>query len=101
MIPSYQEEIRIHKNKDRIFWGIVAIMTVFLYFFFQGYYPNYEGFLNRTEDISKQTFLKPFGIIDIHVFPSPDSININNDTYNNNSKTIFDIGEYTVSIKKK
>lgn len=100
MIPSYQEEIRIHKNKDRIFWVIVIIMTIFLYFFFQGYYPNYERFLNR-EDTSKQAFLKPFGIIDIHVFPSPDKILINNEQYNNNSKTIFDLGEYTVSIQKK
>ncbi|MDD5377504.1 MAG: hypothetical protein PHH16_05345 [Candidatus Gracilibacteria bacterium] len=100
MIPSYQEEIRIHKSKDRIFWVIVAIMTVFLYFFFQGYYPNYERFLDQ-KDASKQAFLKPFGIIDIHVFPSPDGIWINKDYYNNNSKTIFDLGEYEVSIQKK
>lgn len=100
MIPSYQEEIRIRKNKDRIFWLIVGIMTVFLYFFFQGYYPNYERFLDRT-DTSKQAFLKPFGIIDIHVFPSPDDILINGEYYNNNSKTIFDLGEYLVSIEKK
>ena len=100
MIPSYQEEIRIRKNKDRVFWLVVAIMTVFLYFFFQGFYPNYERFLDRT-DASKQAFLKPFGIIDVHVFPSPDTILINNESYNNNSKTIFDLGEYIVSIDKK
>jgi hypothetical protein len=100
MIPSYQEELRIRKNKDRIFWSIVAIMTIFLYFFFQGYYPNYERFFSRA-DTSKQAFLKPFGIIDIHVFPQPDSIRINNETYNNNSKTIFDLGEYLLSIEKK
>lgn len=100
MIPSYQEEIRIRKGKDRIFWVVVAIMTVFLYFFFQGYYPNYERFFDR-EDTSKQAFLKPFGIIDIHVFPSPDGIWINNEYYSNNSKTIFDLGEYSVSIQKK
>lgn len=100
MIPSYQEEIRIRKNKDRIFWVIVGIMTVFLYFFFQGYYPNYERFLDRP-DASKQAFLKPFGIIDIHVFPSPDGIWINNEYYNNNSKTIFDLATYNVSIQKK
>ncbi|MDD5198151.1 MAG: hypothetical protein PHN60_04825 [Candidatus Gracilibacteria bacterium] len=100
MIPSYQEEIRIHKNKDRIFWMVVLAMTVFLYFFFQGYYPNYERFFNQT-DTSKQAFLKPFGIIDVHVFPSPDTIFINNEPYNNNSKTIFDLGEYTISIQKK
>jgi len=99
MIPSYQEEIRIHKGKDRIFWLIVFVMTTFLYFFFQGYYPNYEGFLDRT-DTSKQTFLKPFGIIDIQVFPSPDGIWVNNEYYSNNSKTIFDLGIYTVSIQK-
>lgn len=100
MIPSYQEEIRVRKNKDRIFWLIVAIMTVFLYFFFQGYYPNYERLFDRT-DTSKQAFLKPFGIIDIHVFPSPDAILINDEKYNNNSKTIFDLGTYRVSIQKK
>lgn len=100
MIPSYQEEIRIRKNKDRLFWVIVAIMTTFLYFFFQGYYPNYERILDRT-DTSKQAFLKPFGIIDVHVFPSPDSILINNESYNNNSKTIFDLGDYELSIRKE
>ncbi|EKD44460.1 MAG: hypothetical protein ACD_71C00128G0003 [uncultured bacterium (gcode 4)] len=100
MIPSYQEEIRIHKNKDRIFWVVVIVMTAFLFFFFQGYYPNYERFFNQ-EDTSKQAFLKPFGIIDIHVFPSPDNIFINGEPYNNNSKTIFDLGEYTISIQKK
>ncbi|MDD2917077.1 MAG: hypothetical protein PHH70_04510 [Candidatus Gracilibacteria bacterium] len=100
MIPSYKEEIRIRKNKDRVFWFVVAVMTVFLYFFFQGYYPNYERFFSKT-DTSKQAFLKPFGIIDIHVFPSPDSIWINNEYYNNNSKTIFDLGPYSVSIQKK
>jgi hypothetical protein len=99
MIPSYQEEIRIRKNKDRIFWLAVFIMTIFLYFFFQGYYPNYQRFLDSTND-SKQAFLKPFGIIDIHVFPSPDTILVNNERYNNNSKTIFDLGEYTVDIQK-
>ena len=46
MIPSYQEELRIRKNKDYIFWLVVIIMTFFLYFFFQGYYPNYERFLD-------------------------------------------------------
>lgn len=100
MIPSYQEEIRIRKGKDRVFWLVVAVMTVFLYFFFQGYYPNYERLFDR-EDASKQAFLKPFGIIDIHVFPSPDGIWINNEYYSNNSKTIFDLGEYHVSIQKK
>ncbi len=100
MIPSFQEEIRIRRLKDFVFWLVVAVMTVFLYFFFQGYYPNYERFLDRT-DTSKQAFLKPFGIIDIHVFPSPDGIWINNEYYNNNSKTIFDLGRYDVSIQKK
>ncbi|MDP2104238.1 MAG: hypothetical protein Q8K26_04940, partial [Candidatus Gracilibacteria bacterium] len=46
------------------------------------------------------TFLKPFGIVDIHVFPSPDSITINNENYNNNSKTIFDLGHYDITIEK-
>jgi len=99
MIPSYQEEIRIRKNKDRIFWFVVIVMTMFLYFFFQGYYPNYERLLDGA-NTSKQAFLKPFGIIDIHVFPSPDTILVNNERYNNNSKTIFDLGEYVVGIKK-
>ena len=100
MIPSYQEEIRIRKNKDRIFWLTVFVITIFLYFFFQGYYPNYERFLHR-ENISKQAFLKPFGIIDIRVFPSPDEILVNGKPYSNNSKTIFDLGRYMVSIKKE
>lgn len=101
MIPSYQEELRIRKNKNRIFWMTVAIMTVFLHLFFQGYYPNYERFLEKEDISAKQAFLKPFGIIDIRVFPSPDGIHINDEPYNNKSKTIFDLGRYTVSIWKE
>lgn len=105
MIPSYNEELRVRKGKDRIFWVIVFIMTIFLYFFFQGYYPDYERLLGlKTQDISKniskETFMKPFGIIDMHVLPTPDKILINNEPYGNNSKTIFDLGEYIVSITK-
>lgn len=99
MIPSYKADLQARKMKNRIFWTIVLLFSGFLYLFFQGYYINYEQ-LFRPDDTSKQAFLKPFGIIDIHVFPSPDAITINNENYDNNSKTIFDLGHYDISVKK-
>ena len=100
MIPSYAQSIHNRKKKGLIFWMIVLFFTGFLYLFFQGYYINYQE-LFRSVDTSKQSFLKPFGIIDLHVFPSPDRISINGDNYDNSSKTIFDLGSYIVSIKKE
>lgn len=100
MIPSYNQELRTRKNKNRVFWTIVFVFAGFLYLFFQGYYINYNQ-LFHLDDESKKTFLKPFGIVDIHVFPSPDSIKINNENYDNNSKTIFDLGHYDIIVKKE
>lgn len=100
MIPSYQEELRIHRNKSRFFWTVVVVFAVFLFYFFQGYYFNYRQLFHMNDE-SKKTFLKPFGIIDVRVFPSPDDIKINNEDYDNNSKTIFDLGKYNISIQKK
>ncbi len=99
MIPSYRADLRTRKNKNRVFWAIVFTFAGFLFLFFQGYYINYNQ-LFHLDDESKKTFLKPFGIVDIHVFPSPDSITINNENYNNNSKTIFDLGHYDITIEK-
>lgn len=100
MIPSYQADLQARKNKNRVFWTIVFLFSGFLYLFFQGYYINYNQ-LFHLDDESKKTFLKPFGIIDVHVFPSPDVITINNENYDNNSKTIFDLGHYDIAVKKE
>jgi|GEM_PF-4176144 len=99
MIPSYKQDLQARKNKNRVFWTIVFLFAGFLYLFFQGYYINYNQ-LFHLDDESKKTFLKPFGIIDIHVFPSPDTITINNEKYDNNSKTIFDLGHYDIAVEK-
>lgn len=100
MIPSYKEELRSRAKKNFVFWVIVLIFAVFLQLFFQGYYINYRGFMHGSDE-SKKTFLKPFGIIDVHVFPSPDSMRINDEGYNNSTKTIFDLGTYMLSIQKE
>ncbi len=104
MIPSYQEEIRIHKGKDRIFWLIVFVMTIFLYFFFQGSYPDYKKLINifshQETPIADQTFIKHFGMLEIQTSPAPDQIWINMERYGNNVKKMIDFGTYTASIQK-
>jgi len=100
MIHSYKKELRSRARKNFIFWVAVFLFTAFLYFFFQGYYPNYRELFSPTDE-PKKSFLKPFGIIDIHVFPSPDSIRVNADNYSNSSRTIFDLGTYNVQINKE
>lgn len=100
MIQTYKQELRKRAQKNFIFWMVVLLFTAFLYFFFQGYYPNYRELFHPSEE-SKKSFLKPFGIIDIHVFPSPDSILVNDSGYNNSSRTIFDLGTYMVQIQKE
>jgi hypothetical protein len=94
MIPSYQEEIRAHNSKDRVFWIIVLMMTIFLYFFFQGIYPDYSQFMkffsHQETPVAEQTFLKHFGMMEIKTTPSPDEIWINNEQYSNNLKKMMD-----------
>lgn len=99
-ILTYAQEVRARRRNDTIFWLVTTVFACFLYLFFQGYYVNYRQIFTHAPD-AKQTFLKPFGIIDIHAVPSPDGMIINNAPYNNNSKTIFDLGNYTASIWKE
>lgn len=40
MLQSYDQEIREKRRAARIFWYIVCIFAIFLFFFFQGYYPS-------------------------------------------------------------
>ncbi len=40
MIESYQTEVARKQRAARIFWLIVFMFSGFLYFFFQGYYPD-------------------------------------------------------------
>jgi hypothetical protein len=40
MLESYQAEVIRKRKSARIFWFVVFCFATFLYFFFQGYYPD-------------------------------------------------------------
>ncbi|MBP8016775.1 hypothetical protein KAZ01_02095, partial [Candidatus Gracilibacteria bacterium] len=102
MIQTYLQEIRHRRKTNRIFWLLVFIFTIFLYYFFQGYYINInlQKYI-KEKNIDRHDIIKQFGIINISVFPSPDKIKINGKNYTNGSKTMFDFGNYKIQINKK
>lgn len=53
MLESYYEEIARKKRAARIFWLVVFIFAGFLFFFFQGYYPDIQF---RLSSVGSGTF---------------------------------------------
>ncbi|EKE27601.1 MAG: hypothetical protein ACD_3C00188G0017 [uncultured bacterium (gcode 4)] len=100
MIQSYKEELHSARNKSAIFWFIVFVLSIFLYLFFQWYYINVD-FKVDSMKTQPQSILKQFWIINVKVFPNPELILINEKTYWNWSKSIFDYGNYSIDIFKK
>ncbi|EKE26830.1 MAG: hypothetical protein ACD_4C00138G0019 [uncultured bacterium (gcode 4)] len=98
MIHSYNEEVKIKRRKNIIFWTIVFFLAWYLYLFFQGYYLNVDFNLKTPK---KENLFKQFWIINIQVFPDQDDIKVNWIKYWNVSKSIFDFWKYEVNIDKK
>jgi cell shape-determining protein MreC len=46
MLESYQHEIQRKRRAARVFWCIVFAFALFLFFFFQGYYPSPRTFMS-------------------------------------------------------
>ena len=108
MLERYHEEVARKKNAYRIFWCIVLVFAVLLYMFFQGYYFSMQVGFEKLLHVGSQTpyaytgsndsVVKPFGIINIKVDPTPNLLTINDQKYQNGDKSIFDYGDYTIEI---
>lgn len=108
MIESYQNEVARKQRAARIFWLIVFMFAGFLYFFFQGYYPDvrlgvkqFLGNSGSTLGDHPSELIKSFGIINISVKrPSGATILLDDVNYVNNDKLMTNYGEYSVNIMK-
>ncbi len=108
MLETYLEEIERKRNGRRIFWIAVTVSSVFLYLFFQGYYPYVRitaPELVQNESVTKPQVVRAFGIITVRTSPAPDSITVRlpNGTerkLENDEKGFFDFGRHEVSIEK-
>jgi hypothetical protein len=107
MIPSYQNEISEKRRGARLFWCIVFIASIFLYFFFQGYYPDVRLGLKRILSESGTTthsgvsdLIRSFGIINIVTIPADATITLGSGAYTSNEKQMSDYGLYHMNIEK-
>ncbi len=107
MLERYHEEVQRKKFAYRIFWFVVLAFATLLYMFFQGYYFSMQVGFERLMHVGKEnsystgsndSMVKPFGIINIKVDPSPNLLTINDQKYQNGDKSIFDYGNYTIEI---
>lgn len=115
MLENYYEEIGRKRRERWMFWIVVWALSVFLYLFFQGYYPYVKfdtwNFLEKTGELApknegeKPQVVRAFGIINVRTVPSPDRIAISSPTIGeriipNDDKGFFDFGNYSVKIEK-
>lgn len=104
-MQSYYDEIRKKRNAARIFWLIVFLFAGFLYFFFQGYYPDISFHLTniRKGSISGEggVTIRSFGIVNVKVSPTTSTLMLNGDFYGNDEKKMTDYGDYRLSINNE
>lgn len=107
MIESYQIEIMRKRRAARFFWLIVFIFALFLYFFFQGYYPDVRLGFHRifsesgSEDSSGVSdLIRSFGIINVKTVPADSILTLGSGSYSNNDKRMSDYGKYTMQISR-
>ncbi len=105
MIESYQIEIIRKRRAARLFWLIVFVCAFFLYYFFQGYYPDISLGMRRIFSESGSNtgsgasdLIRSFGIINVKTTPGDASIYLGSGVYNNNEKRMSDYGDYTMRI---
>lgn len=116
MLENYYEEIARKRHERGMFWFIVWALSIFLYLFFQGYYPYvkfdmgkfFETAEQRPSDLpeNKPQVVRAFGIINVRTVPAPDRILISSSTIGeksipNDDKGFFDFGSYAVKIEKE
>jgi hypothetical protein len=107
MIESYQTEVAKKRKAARIFWFLVFFFATFLYFFFQGYYPDVRLGLKRilsesgTTSTGNTDLIKSFGIINISVkSPADATIFLSSGSYINNEKRMTSYGTYSASVSR-
>ncbi len=105
MIESYQLEIIRKRRATRLFWLVVFVCALFLYYFFQGYYPDVRLGMRRifSESGSQSSsgssdLIKSFGIINVKTTPIDATILLGSGAYGNNEKKMSDYGSYTMQI---
>ncbi len=89
MIESYQTEVTKKRRNARWFWVIVFSFATFLYFFFQGYYPDvrlgvrqiFQEGSGSTSREDLEDLIRSFGIINIRTTPDTASILIGSGSY--------------------
>ena len=105
MIESYQIEIIRKRRSARLFWLVVFVCALFLYYFFQGYYPDVRLGMQRifSESGSESSsgssdIIKSFGIINVKTTPIDATILLGSGAYGNNEKKMSDYGNYMMQI---
>ncbi|NRH20867.1 hypothetical protein HOO68_02385 [Candidatus Gracilibacteria bacterium] len=107
MLESYQQEVKRKRQSARIFWLIVFVCSLFLYFFFQGYYPDIRVGMRRifmepgNNNFTGSTdIMRSFGIINVRTTQLDANITLGSGSYANNEKRMSDYGNYTMDIQK-
>ncbi|MFZ2255374.1 MAG: hypothetical protein WAW59_04805 [Patescibacteria group bacterium] len=106
MIETYHTEVTKKRRNARWFWVTVFLFATFLYFFFQGYYPDVKLGLKRmfSEDTTGtasgnfEDLIRSFGIINVKTVPTTAIITIGSGAYGNNEKRMTNYGEYIMNI---
>lgn len=105
MIESYQLEIIRKRRAARLFWLIVFVCAFFLYYFFQGYYPDVRLGMRRIFSESgsdtgsgSSDLIRSFGIINVKTTPIDATIFLGSGAYGNNEKRMSDYGDYTMQV---
>ena len=106
MIETYKQEVTRKLRASRIFWVIVFLFAGYLYFFFQGYYPNISFSLTEifstggVERPSINDIIQSFGIINITVKPTDANILLQSGSYANNEKRMMSYGTYALLVTR-
>lgn len=105
-MQSYYDEIQQKKRASRIFWILVFSFAIFLYYFFQGYYPSLDISLKQIftgsgmTRLERDEFIESFGIVNIRVEPQDARIQINREDIGYDEKKMVPYDEYLLSIGK-
>ena len=108
MLENYEKELSQKRLERRIFWFVVWLFAIFLYLFFQGYYPyirlDISGYFTSnsgtTDTGERPQIVRAFGIINIRTLPVADAITVNGNYFANGDKIIYDYGDYDIKIEK-
>lgn len=105
-MQSYYDELHKKRIASRIFWFLVFGFAIFLYYFFQGYYPSLDISLKQIlsgsgmRTIGQDELVRAFGIVNIRVEPRDARIQINREDIGYDEKKMVPYDAYSLSIGK-